>query len=239
MRPNYEPELDSHVSRAARVQLAMGGSGAAAARALRAVTDAASAGTSRDKDSQDIAAWYASMKSAAAVVKSVAPPPPAAGAVGLLDLPEDVWLALLGHVASPLLPAVGVGLASCCKAVRQMTALRKASMAFKAQHAAASALSAKCGMTAARMGTPRLARLAWTAKGLRCADMRVLAQLVRFMPQLSELGAQKLGLDQTTSAPRCAHLPPLRPHPAAMPTLCRCAHLQPLCPPPPARPEVA
>ena len=200
----YQPysDYDSQLSRAMRVSMAMGGSGAAAARALRAATDTAAAGTSRGLDSQDIASWYATMKSPAAATPTLKPTaatlkPVGEGSICLLDLPEDVLLTLLALVGSPLLPGSAVGLATCCKAMRRMPVLRKASTAFKSQHKAAVALSARCGTTTARMGSVECARLAWSAKGLQCADMRLLAGLGRFMPRLSELDMRfnKIGDD--------------------------------------------
>ena len=185
----YRPfeDFGSQLSRAARVSMAMGGSGAAAAKALRSAAHSAAQGTSRGTESADIASWYASMKVDVAAKVKPPPSPAGEGSTCLLDLPEDICLTLLMLAGSPLLPMSAVGLANCCKAMRRMPTLRKALISFKAHHKASRALSTKCGTTSIRMGSAECARLAWNAKRLACADIKVLAGLGRFMPQLSEL----------------------------------------------------
>ena len=180
-------EIDAQYARAARVQMAMGGSGTAAARALRLARESAATGTTRGRDSQDIANFYASMKIESTDDQTTAAKAPSSAECLLLNLPEDCFLSLLSLIGSPLSPGAAVALANCCKAMRSMPALRKALVAVKTQHQAAWTLATKCGTTPERMGASGCARLAWNSKKLRAADAKVLAGLCQFMPRLGTM----------------------------------------------------
>ena len=88
-------EIDAQHARAARVQMAMGGSGTAAARALRLARESAATGTTRGRDSQDIANFYASMKIESTDDQTTAAKAPSSAECLLLNLPEDCFLSLL------------------------------------------------------------------------------------------------------------------------------------------------
>lgn len=181
-------EIDAQISRAARVNMAMGGSGAAAARALRIASDSAATGSTRGNDPDDIRRWYASMKIDNDGAANASPPRASTGGgTSILDLPEDVCLSLLSLVGTPLLPGAAAALAGCCKAMRRMPALRKALAAVKVQHQTARALATRCGTTPERMGASGCARLAWNSRKLQAADAKLLAGLVQFMPRLGTL----------------------------------------------------
>ena len=139
-------EIDAQISRAARVNMAMGGSGAAAARALRIASDSAATGSTRGNDSDDIRRWYASMKidndgaanaSPRARQRAAAVHPGPTGRCASRCSPWSAPRCCLEQLR-------GRG---CCKAMRRMPALRKALAAVKVQHQTARALATRCSTT--------------------------------------------------------------------------------------------
>ena len=100
----------------------------------------------------------------------------------LLDLPEEIWLAILPLVGSPLSPFCAVGLSRCCcRSLCAMPMLRRAAGALLAVHRKALALTQKAGLTPARLANA--GRLSWVNVSLTSDDAACLASLVVHMPR--------------------------------------------------------
>lgn len=105
-----------------------------------------------------------------------------------LDLPEEILLAMLPLVGSPLCPSTAVGLSRCCcKSLSAMPMLRRAARALLAQHRKASALTRKAGLTPSRLRNA--GRLSWVNVGISSEETVCLASLIEHMPsgRLEEL----------------------------------------------------
>ena len=133
----------------------------------------------------------------------------------LADIGEDLLLSILHRVSSPLDPRTAVGLArGCCKSLRSMQLLRRASVGqLRSQHKAALTLCKKTGLTLDRL--EKACRLSWGRKELTAQDAQLLVQLSRHLSRLEEIDLSNndlgdAGLLALTNASVAGAFPALR-----------------------------
>ena len=111
--------------------------------------------------------------------------------VGLLDLPEELLLAVLGHTLSPFAPRSALALSTCCQPLLRMLTLHEdlagATRELVRLRASATSLAFKMDTTLVEMASPDSLVLRWNWRDLNPADMGVLAELCRHMPRLREI----------------------------------------------------
>ena len=111
--------------------------------------------------------------------------------VGLLDLPDEILLVVLGHTLSPFAPRSALALSTCCQPLLRMSALHEdlagATRELVRLRASAASLAFNMDTTLVEMASPDRLAIRWNWRDLNPADMGVLAELCRHMPRLQEL----------------------------------------------------